>query len=69
MVTEPMPTKQKGESERDYLLRLRAWNIKMNKGGSRIGNGKPQPKPAEKKKPDSSGTFVDKILRGLGGGE
>lgn len=62
---EPMPVKAKGESDQDYKLRLRQWNIRQNRGGSKMTT---QPKkPATAPKKESSGGFLDKLLKGLDG--
>lgn len=61
------PTKKQGESDRDYKLRLRQWNIARNKGGSRDQTqrgGKSQPLAAPQ---HNAKGWMGKVIDALGG--
>lgn len=69
-----MPEQAKNESREAYLQRLKVWRQKQNRGGSKIQTGSPtaangpnESKPQPKK--ESSGGWMDKVVRALSGGK
>ena len=59
------PTKGANESPQAYQQRLREWQRRRSMSGSKMPIGKKDSTPAKKK--ESSGGYLDKLLRGLKG--
>lgn len=59
------PAKQPNESPQAYQQRLKEWQRRRSMSGSKVQTGKKDSAPAKKK--ESSGGYLDKLLRGLKG--